>query len=78
MQGVSGNGMSGATPASISSDGRFVAFDSAATDLVSGDTNGWFDVFVRDTALGTTRAVSVTPTGALATLGGRRQGAPPP
>jgi hypothetical protein len=32
----------------ISADGRFVAFDSNATDLVGGDTNLKFDVFVRD------------------------------
>jgi len=34
--------------ASISADGRFVAFYSPASNLVSGDTNGWEDVFVRD------------------------------
>ena len=33
---------------SISGDGRFVAFASAATNLVSGDTNGVLDVFLRD------------------------------
>ncbi len=33
---------------SISDDGRYVAFDSRATDLVSGDTNGVADIFVRD------------------------------
>src|SRR5207253_8937535 len=32
----------------VSADGRFVAFDSAASNLVPGDTNGTFDVFVRD------------------------------
>ena len=32
----------------ISADGRFVAFDSAASDLVDNDTNGTIrDVFVR-------------------------------
>jgi hypothetical protein len=39
---------------SISADGRYVAFDSAATNLVPGDTNGATDVFVRDRRLGTT------------------------
>ncbi len=38
--------------ASLSTDGRFVAFGSRATNLVSGDTNGTFDIFVRDTCLG--------------------------
>ena len=43
----------------ISADGRFVAFRSVATDLVSGDTNGWTDTFVRDLELGTTERVSL-------------------
>ncbi|MFF5247742.1 S8 family serine peptidase [Streptosporangium sp. NPDC000095] len=37
---------------SISADGRFVAFESGATDLVPGDTNGHADVFVRDRQTG--------------------------
>ncbi|MCY2991008.1 MAG: S8 family serine peptidase [Planctomycetota bacterium] len=32
----------------ISADGRFVAFESAASTVVPGDTNGWLDVFVFD------------------------------
>ncbi len=47
------------TTGSISADGRFVAFLSAATNLVAGDTNGWPDVFVRDRQTGTTERVSV-------------------
>jgi len=43
----------------ISADGRFVCFTSSAPDLVTGDSNGWSDVFVRDRHLGTTRRVSV-------------------
>ena len=39
-----GNGFSG--HASISADGRFVAFESVASNLVGGDTNGHADVFV--------------------------------
>ncbi|MCC7011901.1 MAG: hypothetical protein IT454_04990 [Planctomycetes bacterium] len=64
--GVDANGASvtnSATPLSISSDGRFVAFNSAATNLVSVDTNGIPDVFVRDLLLGTTERVSVTSSG---------------
>ncbi|MET0499045.1 MAG: malectin domain-containing carbohydrate-binding protein [Steroidobacteraceae bacterium] len=49
--------------AAISADGRFVAFASEADNLVSGDTNQMFDVFVRDRRLGTTRRVSVSSTG---------------
>jgi len=52
------NGSSGS--ASISADGRYVAFESKATNLVTGDTNGKTDIFVRDRALGTTVRVSVT------------------
>jgi hypothetical protein len=39
---------------SISADGRYVAFESYASNLVSGDTNGQGDIFLRDTQTGTT------------------------
>jgi Tol biopolymer transport system component len=52
---------------SISADGRLVAFESSATDLVAGDTNGTQDVFVRDRVAGTTTLVSVGLSGAPAT-----------
>jgi Tol biopolymer transport system component len=39
---------------SISADGNLVAFQSAASDLVPGDTNGATDIFVRDLQAGTT------------------------
>jgi Tol biopolymer transport system component/putative cell wall-binding protein len=42
----------------ISAGGRFVTFESDASDLVTGDTNGWTDVFVRDRQAGTTKRVS--------------------
>jgi Tol biopolymer transport system component len=44
---------------SVSSDGRFVAFASDASNLVASDHNGTTDVFVRDRALGRTERVSV-------------------
>ncbi|MEO8425192.1 MAG: calcium-binding protein, partial [Actinomycetota bacterium] len=44
----------------VSDDGRFVAFESSATNLVGSDTNNASDIFVRDLATGTTRRVSVT------------------
>lgn len=47
----------------ISGDGRYVAFCSMANDLVSGDTNGFMDVFVRDLQTDLTLLVSVSPTG---------------
>lgn len=48
----------------ISADDRYVCFQSLAGDLVPGDTNLAFDVFVRDLLLGTTERVSVSSTGA--------------
>ncbi len=44
---------------SVSEDGHFVAFWSEASDLVSGDTNGVADVFVRDVVNDTVERVSV-------------------
>jgi Tol biopolymer transport system component len=44
---------------SISADGRTVAFESGATNLVPGDTNGVTDVFVHDRQTGETARVSV-------------------
>ena len=55
--GVGGNGDSSSSV--MTPDGRYVAFTSAASDLVAGDTNGIPDVFVRDLQSGTTRRVSV-------------------
>jgi Tol biopolymer transport system component len=47
----------------LSADGRFVVFESAASNLVAGDTNGAADVFVRDLQTGTTALVSAAPGG---------------
>ena len=46
---------------SVSADGRFVAFGSAARNLVPGKKERHFDVFVRDRELGTTEAASLGP-----------------
>ena len=56
-------GDSASTYPALSGDGRFVAFDSAATNLVAGDTNGATDVFVHDRQMGTTERVSVASNG---------------
>ena len=61
--GLQANARSG-YPTSISSDGRFVLFSSAASNLVGGDTNGMGDVFLRDRLLKTTTLVSVSTAGA--------------
>jgi uncharacterized repeat protein (TIGR01451 family) len=69
--GVQGNNDSGTTGftspsndrASMTPDGRFVAFTSLATNLVPGDTNLFADVFVRDRMAGTTERVSLSSKG---------------
>lgn len=47
----------------ISGDGRYVVFESSASNLVSGDTNGYLDVFVHDRQIGQTSRVSVASDG---------------
>jgi hypothetical protein len=49
--------------ARISTNGRYVAFASAATNLVTGDHNGHTDVFLRDLQTGQTSLVTVHPDG---------------
>jgi hypothetical protein len=56
---------------SVSANGRFVAFASEANNLVKGDSNGWSDIFLRDTCMGaasacvpTTVRLSIGPDGA--------------
>jgi len=61
--GIQGNGLSGGWGLAISSDGRYVAFDSSATNLVLGDTNGNDDIFVHDRYTHTTERVSVDSAG---------------
>ena len=56
--GTQGN--SSSSYPSISADGRFVAFESWADNLVNGDTNGTGDVFVHDRLTGLTERVSFT------------------
>jgi Tol biopolymer transport system component len=60
----------GGGEAAISGDGRYVAFDSDATNLVPNDSNGITDVFVRDRQTGATTRVSVNSVGEEANLGG--------
>src|SRR5690606_19697050 len=59
--GVQANGHS--SHASISSDGRYVTFQSEASNVVSGDTNGQPDVFRHDRATGQTIRISLTARG---------------
>jgi hypothetical protein len=55
--GTLANGPS--THAALSTNGRYVAFTSSATNLVPGDTNGKDDVFVKDLQTGAITRVSV-------------------
>jgi len=55
--GTPANGSS--TASAMNADGRYIAFVSAATNLVVGGTNGRPNVFVRDRVTGTTELVSV-------------------
>ncbi len=61
--GVQANG--GSFGASLSADGRLVAFQSDATNLVAGDTNAQVDVFVRNFATGQIALASKGSAGAL-------------
>lgn len=47
----------------ISSDGRYVVFQSFANNLVPNDNNNALDVFVRDVVAGTTERISVNSSG---------------
>jgi Tol biopolymer transport system component len=69
-EGRQANGIS-EDPA-ISADGRLIAFESKASNLVAGDTNDRQDVFVHDRTTGTTTRVSVSSKGAQAVGGDSR------
>lgn len=51
----------------ISDNGRFVAFQSDATNLIANDANGYLDIFVKDTQTGSIGRFSTTHTGAEST-----------
>lgn len=60
--GKPGNGYS--HQASVSADGRWVSFSSAASDLVPGDSNGVADVFLLDREIDHIQRISVSSSGA--------------
>lgn len=63
---VTPDGRPGNRPSSnpdLSADGRFLVFESEASDLVTGDSNGQRDVFLRDLTAGVTIRVSVADAG---------------
>jgi Tol biopolymer transport system component len=56
----------------LSADGRLVAFQSSASNLVPDDTNGANDIFVHDRQTGTTERVSVAGDGTEGNAGSLR------
>jgi Tol biopolymer transport system component len=65
---AAGNGVGGARPA-LSEDGKRLAFYAYSSEIVAGDSNGLWDVFVHDATTQTKKRVSLTSTG-----GERNQG----
>lgn len=64
----SGAGSDNDSRAAVSASGRFVVFESTSSDLISGDTNGAFDIYERDMSLapgapGAMKRISVRPNG---------------
>ncbi|MCB1561371.1 MAG: PD40 domain-containing protein [Xanthomonadales bacterium] len=57
----------------VSADGRYVVFESGASNLVANDTNGVVDVFLRDRLMGRTELISVASAGE---QGSERSGSP--
>jgi hypothetical protein len=68
--GEQADGDSSAMGVGVSDDGRYVVFQSSATNLVPDDTNGCWDVFVRDRVTGVTCRVSVSSSGEQGDQGG--------
>ncbi|MEO7912228.1 MAG: hypothetical protein ABIV47_21500 [Roseiflexaceae bacterium] len=64
IDSAGGQGDSGSTAAAISGDGRYVTFQSQATNLVALDANNAGDIFVHDRQTGQSTRVSVSSIGA--------------
>lgn len=63
LSGTAANSSSSATTRSMSADGSKIAFESVASNLINGDTNGYKDIFVRDLKTGMTMRASVASNG---------------
>ncbi|HMJ64665.1 MAG TPA: hypothetical protein VK615_04875, partial [Candidatus Binatia bacterium] len=61
VSGVPGNGPS--TAPQITSDGRFIVFQSLASDLVQNDNNNASDIFLGDRILGTVVLLTINSSG---------------
>lgn len=64
--GGTGTGNGDSVPAGISTNGQFVLFESAANNLIAGDTNGANKIFVRDLMANVTTLVSISTNGGAA------------
>jgi Tol biopolymer transport system component len=72
---VAANGVEARSPsqnAAVSPDGRFVAFESRASNLAPGDTNSSVDIFIKDRQSGAVERVSVGSDGGQANGGSYR------
>ena len=63
LESLTANGISTLSPRCVSSDGRILAFRSLATDLVAGQSDPHFNVFLRDLTLQTNILVSANTNG---------------
>jgi Tol biopolymer transport system component len=63
LESLTANGFSTLSPGCVSSDGRFVAFRSSATNLAAGQFDGHLNIFLRDLAQQTNILVSVNTNG---------------
>jgi hypothetical protein len=70
LLGVTASGHSQSTASAVSSDGRYVVFESSATNLIEGDTSHVNDVFVRDLQSGAITRVSTDSSGGEAIVNG--------
>jgi Tol biopolymer transport system component len=64
---LAANAASSSTYPHLSCDGTTLVFSSPASNLVSGDTNGFSDIFVYNTYANTTERVSLSSSGGQAT-----------
>ena len=67
--GQQGNGNSGLYGVAVSAEGRYVVFESQASNLVVSDANGARDVFIRDRLLSATDLISIDSNGAQGNAG---------
>ena len=68
--GAQANAASSVNLSAVSADGRYIVFSTNASNLVSGNTNGYSQMYVRDRQTGTTTPVSVSSNGVLSDRGG--------